>query len=261
MSVGTPSTPEPANRLRSTFESAARGRFTMPIVLALGVTGMVINEGAYQHAEATLTGGIALTDARVKSAETLQRVTEVGLYARSYVLTADPEEARRYRAAVDSLHQVKRSAFQLQPHPDVSHANFQPAQLGVAQAHLADGGHLVFGRRRQFTLAGQQLAARAGHLVVHGVGIVGTQNLAGGLRQIELRLALVHRHELRQRVGVVFERTVERLVGNALRHQPGQRQAHRPQQEQRGEHPVQDFAEQGALLSLEDLQGWGSGLE
>lgn len=121
MSAGTPSTPEPANRLRSTFESAARGRFTMPIVLALGVTGMVINEGAYQHAEATLTGGIALTDARVKSAETLQRVTEVGLYARSYVLTADPEEARRYRAAVDSLHQVKRSAFQLLGQVDPQH--------------------------------------------------------------------------------------------------------------------------------------------
>lgn len=121
MSAGTPPTPEPANRLRSTFESAARGRFTMPIVLALGVTGMVINEGTYQHAEATLTGGIALTDARLKSAETLQRVTEVGLYARSYVLTADPEEARRYRAAVDSLHEVKTSAFQLLGQVDPQH--------------------------------------------------------------------------------------------------------------------------------------------
>lgn len=103
----------PANRLRSTFETAARGRYTMPIVLALGVVGMVINESAYQHAEATLTAGIALTDARVKSAETLQGVTEVGLYARSYILTADPEEARRYRAAVDNLRVVKTSAFEL----------------------------------------------------------------------------------------------------------------------------------------------------
>lgn len=103
----------PVHRLRHTFETAARGRFTMPLVLALGVVGMVINESAYQHSEATLTAGIALTDARVKSAETLQKLTDVGLYARSYVLTANPQEALRYRAAVADLQVVKASALAL----------------------------------------------------------------------------------------------------------------------------------------------------
>lgn len=101
------------HRLRNRFEVAARGQYTMPVVLALGVVGMVVNESAYQHSEATLNSGIALTDARVKSAETLQRLTEVGLYARSYILTANPEEAMRYRTAVDDLHTVKASAFAL----------------------------------------------------------------------------------------------------------------------------------------------------
>ena len=112
-----PTSPPPGTarvlRLRNSFEVAARGQYTMPIVLALGVVGMVVNESAYQHSEATLNGGIALTDARVKSAETLQRLTEVGLYARSYILTANPEEAMRYRTAVDDLHSVKASAFAL----------------------------------------------------------------------------------------------------------------------------------------------------
>jgi signal transduction histidine kinase len=112
-----PTSPPPnaarVHRLRTSFEVAARGQYTMPIVLALGVVGMVVNEGAYQHSEATLNGGIALTDARVKSAETLQRLTEVGLYARSYILTANPEEAQRYRAAVEDLQSVKASAFDL----------------------------------------------------------------------------------------------------------------------------------------------------
>ena len=34
-------------------------------------------------------------------------------------------------------------------------------------------------------------------------------------------------------------------VGDVLRHQPGERHAHRPQQQQRREHPVEDLAEEG----------------
>jgi hypothetical protein len=44
------------------------------------------------------------------------------------------------------------------------------------------------------------------------------------------------------------------LSGDALRHQPGQRQADRPQQQQRREHPVEDLAEQRALFALEQLE-------
>lgn len=102
---------EPVQRLRNTFAIAARGRYTMPIVFALGVIGMVVNESAFQHSQATLTRGIALTDARVKSAETLQKITDVGLYARSYILTAEPAEAQRYRAAVADLLALKDAAL------------------------------------------------------------------------------------------------------------------------------------------------------
>ena len=101
---------EPVQRLRNTFAIAARGRYTMPIVFALGVIGVVVHESAFQHSQATLTRGIALTDARVKSAETLQKITDVGLYARSYILTAEPAEAQRYREAYDRL-DVARSGY------------------------------------------------------------------------------------------------------------------------------------------------------
>ena len=63
--------------------------------------------------------------------------------------------------------------------------------------------------------------------------------------------------QLGQRLHVKFERPVERFVRNTLRHQPGQRQADGPQQQQRREHPVEDLAKQGALLALEDFQGYG----
>jgi hypothetical protein len=109
----------------------------------------------------------------------------------------------------------------------------------------------------QIALAREQLAARPGDLVVHRIGIVGAQDFAGGLGQVELHLAVVDRDQLRQRLGVVFQRAVKRFVGNALRHQPGQRQAHGPEQEQWRKHPVEDFAKQGALLALEDFQARG----
>jgi hypothetical protein len=57
------------------------------------------------------------------------------------------------------------------------------------------------------------------------VGVVGAQQVARRLRQVELHPPALHHDELAgQRLHVEFERAVERLVGNALRHQPGQRQ-------------------------------------
>ena len=46
-------------------------------------------------------------------------------------------------------------------------------------------GALVLGRQRQVALAAEELAARAQHLVVDEVGVVGAQDLARRLRQVE----------------------------------------------------------------------------
>jgi len=112
------------NRLRHRFETAARGRFTMPIVIALGLVGMAVNESTYQHSQRALLSTISLTDARVRSAETLQLLTEIGLFARSYILTADPQEAGRYRYAVQQMQDAKTSTFalleQVDPHKTIS---------------------------------------------------------------------------------------------------------------------------------------------
>ena len=68
--------------LQQSLEAVARGRFVMPIVLVLGMLTIAVNESTYQHSRTTLNNGIALTDARVKAAETLQLLTDAGLYAR-----------------------------------------------------------------------------------------------------------------------------------------------------------------------------------
>ncbi|MCY1545149.1 hypothetical protein D9M68_810770 [compost metagenome] len=85
--------------------------------------------------------------------------------------------------------------------------------------------------------------------------VVGAQDLARRLRQHELGLPVLHRDQFGQRLHVVLQRAVVGRVGDALRHQPGHADAHRHEQQQRREHPVEDFAEQGALGALEELQG------
>ncbi|MCY1372721.1 hypothetical protein D9M69_599510 [compost metagenome] len=124
----------------------------------------------------------------------------------------------------------------------------------VQQDHVG-AGRVVHVGLRQVALAVQQRAVAVEQLVVDVAGVVGTQDLARRLRQHEVRLPLLHRDQLGQHLHVVLQRAVEGRVGDALRHQPGHADAHRHEQQQRREHPVEDLAEQGALGALEELQG------
>ena len=99
--------------LQRSLEAVARGRYLMPIVLVVGVVTIAVNESTYQHSNRTLTNGIALTDARVQAAETLQLLTDAGLYARSYILAGTPEEADEYRKTVARMREVKQKTFDL----------------------------------------------------------------------------------------------------------------------------------------------------
>ena len=85
----------------------------MPVVLALGITAVIVNESTYRHSYKTLSAGIALTDARVQAAETLQLITEASLYAHAYILSGSPDEAVQYREVVKQMHAVKQKAFDL----------------------------------------------------------------------------------------------------------------------------------------------------
>jgi hypothetical protein len=137
--------------------------------------------------------------------------------------------------------------------PSVSATCTVAVHLAVAEAHLAGHLRLLLRRQRQAQLAAEQLAAQAEHLVVDVVVLVGVQDLrrAAGQRELcgdAIVHGLQHHHLLGEDARHLAELAVERLVGDALGHQPGQRHAHRPQQQQRREHPVEDLAEEGALF-------------
>ena len=108
-----PKPPKKSHSLQHSLEAVARGRYVMPIVLVLGVVAMAVNESTYMHSHRTLTNGIALTDARVQAAETLQLITDAGLYARSFLLAGAPDEAKAYNDAVLKMRAVKQKTFDL----------------------------------------------------------------------------------------------------------------------------------------------------
>ena len=58
--------------IKSSIERVARNRYGMPIILALALIMVVVNESSYQHSRSTLAQGITLSDARQKAARTLQ---------------------------------------------------------------------------------------------------------------------------------------------------------------------------------------------
>ena len=77
---------------RHSFAAVARGRYLMPVALALGIVAIAVNESSYQHAHGNMNNAMALSDARIQAAETLQLLTDARLYARSYLMTGSPEE-------------------------------------------------------------------------------------------------------------------------------------------------------------------------
>jgi hypothetical protein len=129
------------------------------------------------------------------------------------------------------------------------------AKLIIAHLHTACFHHIIFRRQGQIALAADVFAAQAEYLVINQIVLVGAKNLASRRGQIQCCLALLHAGQLRERQRVVFQSPIKRAGRNALRHQPSQHQAGWPEHKQWREHPIQNFAKQAALLTLENFHG------
>lgn len=149
------------------MEAVARGRYVMPIVLVLGVLAMVVNESTYLNSHRTLTDGIALTDARLQAGETLQLVTDAGVYARSFVLAGTPEEALEYRKAASAAQVSKQKTLELVAMLDPTGRVSSQEVERLVKEHLADTDRWVDLRERgqpeaalQAAISGQSRARR-----------------------------------------------------------------------------------------------------
>lgn len=132
------------------IESTARGRYLLPLMAAFALLGVVVTETTYHRAKATLDGGIALTDARLRSAALLQALTDHEILTRVYLITGDADEAQRQRQSVEMVRRAQQEAFDAVRVLDqagsismVPLAGHIAAQLARFESwrRLAEGGH------------------------------------------------------------------------------------------------------------------------
>lgn len=98
--------------IKSSIERVARTRWVMPLIVALAIVVMAINESSYQHSNNTLRQGIALTDARMQAARTLQALTDAETAARAFIASGNEGDLANYRAAMDDMAVVRPGAFE-----------------------------------------------------------------------------------------------------------------------------------------------------
>ena len=98
---------------KKSIESVARARLALPVVIALALVAMAVNESTYQHTIGTLDRGIALTDARIEAARTLQSLTELEAAARAFAANGGAADRTRFDQAARELAQAQDKALAL----------------------------------------------------------------------------------------------------------------------------------------------------
>jgi signal transduction histidine kinase len=99
--------------LKRSIEYVARARLALPVVIALALVAMAVNESTYQHTIGTLNRGIALTDARIEAARTLQSLTELEAAARAHAASGGAADRQRFEQAASELALAKDKALAL----------------------------------------------------------------------------------------------------------------------------------------------------
>jgi len=119
--------------IKQAIVTFARGRWALPVVLVLALAAVAVNESTYQHSHYMLTRGIALTDARIQAARTLQVLTDAETSARAFLISEQAADGAAYRHAAQSVPEVEEGVFKLiaklDPGRNVSVATVR-AQIG-----------------------------------------------------------------------------------------------------------------------------------
>lgn len=88
------------------FDPVARNRFMLPMVVAFALLGVVITETMYRGAKDNTGDAIALTDARIKSADLLQSLSDHEIATHLYLLTGGSPEAERQKTTGQTVRLV-----------------------------------------------------------------------------------------------------------------------------------------------------------
>ena len=124
------------------LERFLRTRYGFVVALGGALVLMLMNEAAYQHSSRRLSGGIALTDARVQAGQTLQWLTDAETAVRGHVLTGDRDQLQPCLQALAQLPAVLAHVADddRAVHPHAPPAGRRPAALPCADAAGRAGG-------------------------------------------------------------------------------------------------------------------------
>jgi signal transduction histidine kinase len=95
------------------IEWAARARYCIPVVVGLALVAMAVNEATFQHTWRTLSRGIALTDARIEAAGSLQAMTLMEAAARGVMAHDNPQDRQRFEQAANKFQASHANAMKL----------------------------------------------------------------------------------------------------------------------------------------------------
>jgi signal transduction histidine kinase len=152
--------------LKRIIEPVARTRFMLPMVVGLALLGAVITETTYRAAKNTLDGGIALTDARIKSAALLQSLSDHEVATHLYLMTGGSAEAQRQEATGQQVRQTQQEAFALVRKLDAAGT----VSVDTVRAHI-DAQLERFDSWRKLTAEGQHdeaMRQSVGYSSMHG---------------------------------------------------------------------------------------------
>ena len=99
--------------MQRVVEWLARRPRALLLVVAMALVAAVVNEASFQHSHATLARGVALTDAHIQAARTVQILIDAEASASAYLNSSRAADAADYRHAAQKLPEAQDAMFRL----------------------------------------------------------------------------------------------------------------------------------------------------
>jgi hypothetical protein len=132
--------------------------------------------------------------------------------------------------------------------PGIGNAHFRAAQLRRAEFDLSGRRRFIVRGRWQVAVTSDRFTVRSDHQIDGASLGVAPQQIADRNRDLQRHLAAIFLDVVSQQFDVCCQRAVVGHVCNGLGGQIGDCHAHRPKQQQRRQHPVENFTEERDLL-------------
>ncbi len=179
--------------------------FAMPLLVTAVAVLALVGEAAYQSAKSTLTGGIALTDARIDTSKLLQLLTEAESSQSGFFLTGNQAYLKSFH---DTEKLIKQNAYFLHRMGALIHDDFKSIDeiRMTVNVKFED-------MNRSLEVAQNNQLSKAIELLQSGDGKRHMEELQG---MIQAKLNIAEQHQLDARIDIYQALLFNRLAIFAL---------------------------------------------